>query len=63
MNFQKMDMGRLGGEVVKRLPSAQGVILAFWDRAPRRFLCWEPASSSACVPSLAGCFSLCQIKK
>ena len=27
-------MGRLGGTAVERLPSAQGVILAFWDRAP-----------------------------
>ena len=28
--------GRLGGTVVKRLPSAQGMILAFWDRAPHQ---------------------------
>uniref|UniRef100_A0A452TI32 acireductone dioxygenase (Fe(2+)-requiring) n=1 Tax=Ursus maritimus TaxID=29073 RepID=A0A452TI32_URSMA len=29
-------MGRLGGTAVKRLPSAQGVIPVFWDRAPHR---------------------------
>ena len=29
-------LGRLGGAVIKRLPSAQGVIPAFWDRAPHR---------------------------
>ena len=28
--------GRLGGTAVKRLPSAQGVIPALWDRAPHR---------------------------
>ena len=28
--------GRLGGTAVKRLPSAQGVIPAFWDRAPHQ---------------------------
>ena len=26
--------GRLGGTAVERLPSAQGMILALWDRAP-----------------------------
>ena len=29
-------VGRLGGSVVKRLPLAQGVILAFWDQAPHQ---------------------------
>ena len=29
-------MGRLGGTAVGRLPSAQGVILALWDRAPHQ---------------------------
>uniref|UniRef100_A0A452RKS0 Interferon regulatory factor n=1 Tax=Ursus americanus TaxID=9643 RepID=A0A452RKS0_URSAM len=29
-------LGRLGGTAVKRLPSAQGVIPALWDRAPHR---------------------------
>ena len=29
-------LGRLGGTAVKRLPSAQGVIPALWDRAPRQ---------------------------
>ena len=28
---KRKDMGRLGGAVVKRLPSAQGMIPAFWD--------------------------------
>ena len=28
--------GRLGGTAVKRLPSAQGVIPALWDRAPHQ---------------------------
>ena len=34
-----MNEGRLGGTAVKRLPSAQGVILALWDRAPHGALC------------------------
>ena len=29
---------RLGGTAVERLPSAQGVIPALWDRAPRQAL-------------------------
>ena len=32
----KDGQGRLGGTAVKRLPSAQGVIPALWDRAPRQ---------------------------
>uniref|UniRef100_G1MJL8 Histone H2B n=1 Tax=Ailuropoda melanoleuca TaxID=9646 RepID=G1MJL8_AILME len=32
----QLTLGRLGGTAVKRLPSAQGVILALWDRAPRQ---------------------------
>ena len=28
--------GRLGGTAVERLPSAQGVIPALWDRAPHQ---------------------------
>ena len=28
--------GRLGGTVVRRLSSAQGVILALWDRVPHQ---------------------------
>ena len=47
-------MGRLGGSAVKRLPSAQSVILEFWDRAP----CRESASPSACV-SASLSLSLC----
>ena len=36
--FQKIETeeGRLGGTAVGRLPSAQGVILALWDRAPHQ---------------------------
>ena len=60
-------VGRLGGTVVGHLPSAQGVILALWDRAPHQAPPYEPASSSptppACVPSLGGCLYLCQINK
>ena len=33
-----MNQGHLGGTAVKRLPSAQGVISALWDRAPHRAL-------------------------
>ena len=40
------NLGRLGGAVVKRLPSAQGVIPALWDRAPHR------------APPLGACFFL-----
>ena len=39
-------LGRLGGAVVKRLPSAQGVIPAVWDRAPHQ------------APPLGACFFL-----
>ena len=40
-------------------PAAQGVILETRDRAPRRALCMEPASPSACVSaSLSLCMSL-----
>ena len=38
--------GRLGNAVVKRLPFAQGVIPAFWDRAPHQ------------APLLGACFFL-----
>ena len=34
--FKNSAEGRLGGTAVKRLPSAQGVILALWDRAPQQ---------------------------
>ena len=62
-----MILGRLGGTVVKRLPSAQGVIPVLWIEPHISLLRWEPASSSptppACVPSLAGCLYLCRINK
>ena len=38
---------RLGGPVVKRLPSVQGVTLKPWDRVSNRAPCMEPASLSA----------------
>lgn len=40
--------GHLGGSVGKCLPSAQGILLGSWDRAPR----WAPVPRGAC-------FSLC----
>ena len=36
VNAQKSVAGRLGGTVVKHLPSAQGVIPALRDRAPHQ---------------------------
>ena len=44
-----MNKGRLGGSLVERLPSAQGVILEFWDRVPHQAPYREPASPSAYV--------------
>ena len=41
--------GHLGGSVVKRLPSAQGMILETQDQVPHGAPCMEPASSSAYV--------------
>ena len=35
-NCENVRSGALGGAAVKRLPSAQGVIPAFWDRAPHQ---------------------------
>ena len=49
----KRGEGRLGGSVVARLPSAQGVILESQDRVPHRAPCREPASPSACVLPLS----------
>ena len=39
--------GSLGGSVVERLPSAQGVILGSWDRVLHQAPCEEPTSPSA----------------
>ena len=40
----------LGDSAVECLPSAQGVILEFWDPVPHQAPCMEPASPpSACV--------------
>ena len=41
--------GRLGGSVVKHLPSAQSVILESRNRVPHWAPCMEPASPSAYV--------------
>ena len=38
--FKMCLLGRLGGTVVERLPSAQGVIPALWDQAPRQTQRW-----------------------
>ena len=49
-NIQKnTNEGRLGGSVVERLPSAQGVILGSRDRVLHQVPCRAPASPSACV--------------
>ena len=42
-------MGRLSGSAVKRLPSAQAVILESQDRVPRRAPHMEPASFSVYI--------------
>ena len=41
--------GHLGGSVVERLPSSQGMLLETQDRVPHRAPCVEPASPSASV--------------
>ena len=41
--------GRLGGSVVKCLPSAQVMIPAFWDRAPL----WAPCSAGSLLLPLS----------
>jgi len=53
-------LGRLGGSVVGRLPSAQVMIPESWDRAPRRAPCSVgslllplPAAPPACALSLS----------
>ena len=45
----KDKQGRLGGSVVERLPSAQGMILESQDRVPHWAPCMEAASLSAYV--------------
>ena len=52
----KTDLVRLlGGSVVERLPSAQGVTRGSWSRISSRAPCREPASPSAWVSaSLSG---------
>ena len=48
-SYSKQAMGRLGGSVVKRLPSAQGMILESWDQVLHQAPCMELVSPSACV--------------
>ena len=38
-NKSTENRGRLDGSVIGHLPSAQGMILEFWDRAPHRVPC------------------------
>ena len=49
--------GHLGGSVVEHLPSAQGMVLGFWDHVPHWVPHGEPASPSAYV-SASLCVSL-----
>ena len=42
----------MGSAVVKRLPSAQGMILAFRIESHIGLLRWEPASSSPTPPAV-----------
>ena len=50
--------GRLGGSVVGRLPSAQGVILESLDRVPHWAPCMEPVSSPSARVSASLSLSL-----
>ena len=57
--FKKGLLGRLGGSAVKRLPSAQGVILQSQDRVPCQASAWSlllPLPVS--LPSVCVCVSL-----
>ena len=58
--------GRLGGSVIKHLPSAQGMIPESWDRAPHRASLLGACfflSHCPCLCSLSHWLSLCQINK
>ncbi|XP_064427490.1 nucleic acid dioxygenase ALKBH1 isoform X1 [Mirounga angustirostris] len=69
-DLSKRKEGRLGGSVVKRLPSAQVMIPGSWDRAPHRAPC---SAGSLLLPlplpllvfllSLSLTISLCQTNK
>ena len=54
--YENVCTGHLGGSVVERRPSAQGLIPGSWDRVLHRVPCMEPASPSACV-SVSLCVS------
>ena len=49
MIIKNSNSGKPGWLSGLALPSAQGMILASWDRVPRRARCMEPTSPSACV--------------
>ena len=57
-NQDHTKLGHLGGSVVERLPSAQGMILESQDQAPHWAPCMEPASPSTCVSACVSA-SLC----
>ena len=48
-NYKILCLGHLGDLVVEHLPSAQVMILGFWDRVPHQAPQREPASPSAYV--------------
>ena len=65
---KRMPQGRLGGSVVKRLPSAQGLIPRSWNQAPHRAPCSAgslllPLPLPLLVFPLSLTMSLCQINK
>ena len=55
-------MGHLGGSLVERLRSAQGVIPGSWDQVLHQAPCREPASPSVYVTAFL-CFSQEKINK
>lgn len=58
--YKKRDVGRLGAQLVERLPSAQVVIVGSWDQVPCRSPCSMGipllpllAASPACARALS----------
>ena len=47
MEHKRVELGRLGGSAVERLPLTQGMILESQDWVPHWAPCMEPASPSA----------------